>query len=219
MMSAKNKVRLPTGIRRALAHELDSHLDAHLRSDHLPHIQAAKKRRAKLESKKVKNPEQRIVGLFRIYTCDMATVARQGLSDLHAGGWVVLAQTRPDLLAKIEVQPHNREFRVVRVATGALAEDMNFALQKLIARSSRQKAQEFRLLSIPAMHILALWSHSPKHPERDVLSAVSLNFASFKQQRIYSRAAVDKLLRRHAADLILHWYERYQKERTAPAAS
>jgi hypothetical protein len=215
-MRVSGTVKIPSKIKRALERDLDSHLDAHLQSDHLKYIQAAKKRRAKLDAHKVKADGHRILGLFRIYTSDMTTVARQGLGKLRAGGWVVLAQTERELMAKIEIQPHNKDFRVVRVATGALAEEMNFSLQKLLARQSRQKTQELRFLTLPAMHILALWKHLPTHPERDLLSVVSLNFAGLQQRRIYSRAAVDRLLRRHATVLILQWYERSQKEKTGP---
>lgn len=216
-MRVSGTVKIPPKMKRALDRELDSHLEAHLQSDHLKYIQAAKKRRAKLDARKVQTDGHRILGLFRIYTSDMATLARQGLGRLQAGGWVVLAQTGHELMAKIEVQPHNKDFRVVRVATGALAEEMNFSLQKLLARQSRQKAQELRFLAVPAMHILALWKHLPTRPERDLLSVVSLNFAGLQQRRIYSRATADRLLRRHATDLILHWYERSQKEKTAPS--
>src|SRR5262249_29494589 len=105
--------------------------------------------------------------------------------------------------------------RVVRVATGALAEQMNLSLQKLLAPRSRAKKQEIRFLSIPSMHIKALWLHLPRQPQSDLLNVVSMNFAGLKQGRIYSRAAVEKLLSRHATDLILNWYEQQQTERRA----
>lgn len=213
-MSVSNQVKIPAKMKRALARELNSHLEAHLQSDHLPYIQAAKKRQSKLEATRVKNDGQRVLGLFRIYSSDMAAIARQGLGKLQAGGWVVLAQTKPGLVAKIEIQPHNKDFRVVRVATGALAEQMDFSLQKLLARRQRTKQPELRFLSIPSMHIMALWSHALKS---DFMTIVSLNFAGLKQGRIYSQAAVDRLLRRYATDLILHWYEQHQKEPGAPS--
>ena len=204
--------KIPRKMKQALERELHSHVETHLQADHFKHIKVAHAAASRLEQGRAKPRAHRVFVSLKIYSTDLAPVARAGLRELQPGGWVLLAETGPDLLTKIEVQQRNKEYRVARVTTGAVADDLDRAVHQAQKRASRRRPQELRFLSIPAMHIMAVWAHIPKHPQDDTFTPISLNFAGLRQRRVYSRAATEKALRRHATDLIVHWYERYQRE-------
>lgn len=96
-----NRVKIPAKMKLAVDRELGPHLEAHLQSDHLKHIRTAKRRAGRQKS--AKKDGHRIIGTFRIYSSDLASVARTGLGEPQAGGWVLLAQTAPGLLVKIDI--------------------------------------------------------------------------------------------------------------------
>ena len=148
-MTISGTTKIPAKLKRALERELDSHMKTHLQSDHLKHIQAAKKRLAQPprgSAKKERTPRPRSIQDLQ---SDLAPVARAGLRELRAGGWVLLVQTSPGLLAMVEFQPEKKEFRLVRVTTGAAAEEMSAARKKLLERHPRQQARELRFLTFP----------------------------------------------------------------------
>lgn len=211
-MKTTSKTKVPRKMQQALERELHSHVKTHLQADHFEHIQAAQAAASRLEQGRAKPRGHRVIASLQIYNADLAPVAHDGLSKVQPGGWVLLADASPGLLAKIEMQQRNKEYSVARVSTGAVANDLDLAVRKAQKPASRRKTQELRFLSIPAMHIMAVWSHFPRDPQSDTLTPISLNFAGLRQRRTYSRLAAEKLLRRHAIDLIVHWYERYQRE-------
>lgn len=217
-MKTTNKTKIPRKMKQALERELHSHVETHLQADHFKHIKVAHAAASRLEQERAKPRAHRVLASLKIYSADLAPVAHDGLSKLQLGGWVLLAETGPGLLAKVEVQQQNKEYRIARVTTGAVANDLDRAVRQAQKRASRRRTQELRFLSVPPMHIMAVWSHFPKRPQSDTFTPISLNFAGLRQRRAYSRAATEKALRRHATDLIVHWYERYQRETKQKAA-
>jgi hypothetical protein len=211
-MKKNDDARVPRKMKQALERELHSHVETHLQADHLEHIKVAHATASRLQQRRAQPRAHRVFASLKIYSADLTPLARAGLSELQPGGWVLLAETGPGLLAKVEIQEREKDFSVSRVTTGAVAADLDRAVRQARKRASRRRTQELRFLSVPAMHIMAVWSHFPKRPLSDTFTPISLNFAGLRQRRTYSRAATEKGLRRHATDLIVHWYERYQRE-------
>lgn len=211
-MNKNQNVNVPRKMKQALERELPSHIETHLQADHFEHIQAVQGAAPRLKQGRAKSRSHRVIASLKIFSADLASLAHSALTELQPGGWVLLAEASPGLLAKIEMQQRNKEYSIARVSTGAVADDLGLAVQKAQKRGSQRKTQEIRFLSVPAMHIMAVWSHFPRNPQNDTFTPISLNFAGLRQRRTYSRAAAEKLLRRHAIDLIVHWYERYQRE-------
>src|SRR5262249_835782 len=149
-MKTTNKTKIPRKLQQALERELHSHIETHLQADHFEHIQAAHAAASRMEQGRAKSRAQRIIASLKIYSADLASVARAGLSELQPGGWVLLAETSPGLLAKVEMQQRNKEYSVARVSTGAVANDLDLAVRKAQKPALRRKNQELRFLSVPA---------------------------------------------------------------------
>ncbi|HEX7287980.1 MAG TPA: hypothetical protein VF532_17465 [Candidatus Angelobacter sp.] len=210
-MKATPQANVSRKMKQALERELHSHLETHLQADHFAHIRAAKAAVPAKPTWQAKRPAYRILGAMRIYSTTLAPAARAGLSEMQPGGWVLLVQSAGGLLAKVEMQQRDKHHFVARMSTGTVAEDLAAAIKKE-GTASKQKSQELRFLSIPAMHIMAVWLHSSRNPKRDTITPISLNFAGLRPRRTYSRTTAEKALQQHATDLIVHWYERYQRE-------
>jgi hypothetical protein len=209
-MKKSRKTSMPGKMKLALERELDSHVSTSLQSEQLRKTQNAARGIPRSSRKAAKKAGPSVLGVFRIFSSGLGPIARSGISELREGGWVLLAVVNPGQLAKIEVQAKGDEYLISRVVTGAVVAELNAALEKLKDRRQEREKEELRFLSIPAMHVMALWLHFPDHAQRDLFVPISLNFTGLQQKRTYSRSAIETLLRRHATDLILHWYERSQ---------
>jgi hypothetical protein len=210
-MKKSRKPSMPGKMKLVLERELESHVSTSLQSEQLRKIPSADHRVSGISRKQAKKVGPNILGVFRIFSSGLGPIARSGISEVREGGWVLLALVHPGLLAKIEVQLKGDEYLISRVVTGAVVVELNAALEKLKDRTQKREKEELRFLSIPAMHIMALWLHFPYHAQRDLFVPISLNFIGLQQRRTYSRSAIETVLRRHATDLILHWYERSQR--------
>jgi hypothetical protein len=211
-MKGKQRRGNRQSLRGVLDKELGSHVDAHLRALHLPHIQKASSIPAATKTARGK-ARYTLAAKLPVYTASCGSLARHGLIELKKNGWMLLVHSATGLLAHVEVQKKQKGYVVSRVSTGALPEEVSRAVER--ARKSterRARVTQLRALSIPAMHILAVWVHQPNAVERDTLIPVTANFAGLSRQREYPRRRVDQLLRKHAMAMILHWYDRLEQQ-------
>lgn len=195
--------RLPTKAYQSLRRHVDSHLSVHIRAPHFKHIRQIQE---KMVVPGQSDKPHRILQTLDIYTASLSAAARAGLDEFQPGGWILLVESSHGLRAQVEVQKTNGIYTVVRTVTGPLAD----ALARIIAGSKKtSKKIEFRILSVPAMHVFGVWIHNPKWPEKDLFIPTMTNFIGLRPQRKYGRATVQRVLRRHGNAMILRWYEQH----------
>jgi len=64
------------------------------------------------------------------------------------------------------------------------------------------------------MHVSAVWVHHPKRHGTDVFVPYTPNFAGLRLGQTYKLHRIELLLKKHATQMILRWYERYEKSLT-----
>lgn len=192
---------------QSLRGHVDSHLSAHLRAPHFEHISQIQKKMAGADQG---DRAHRVLQQLNIFTASLSAAARAGMDELKPGGWVLLVESSTGLRAQVEVQKANGSYTVVRTVTGPLAD----ALARIVIGSIKtSKAMEFRILSVPALHVFGVWIHHPKRPQKDLFIPTMTNFIGLRPPRKYGRAIVQRLLRRQGNAMILRWYEQHQERR------
>ena len=212
-MQPKSWNVIPRRLRQTLGEALDGHLNAHLAADHFTHPRKLPSRQRRAKSSSRVTPKYEIVAGLPIYSASCGSLARQGLRELQAGGWLLLVKSVQGVSCQVEAQAKakNKGYVVSRVSTGALANHLENAMESAgISTTGRRGSRlEFRALRIPAMHIFAVWIHRPSDPERHVLIPFTPNFAGLRSLRSYKRQQAERLLKKHATAMILRWYERH----------
>ena len=200
---------LPGKLRKAVLKHMGSHLDAHLRAPHFEHIRRVHERARRPGAGRRKAKSHKILKKLDVYTATLPVAARGGIDQITPEGCVVLAESAEGLCTQVEVQKSGNKYSVVRVSTGPLADSLASAVQK--AESSRTSkaagTPEFRILSVPAMHVFGVWAHYPRRGRKDLFIATMSNFIGLRVQRKYGLASVQRLLQRQATTVILRWYE------------
>jgi hypothetical protein len=199
-------------LRQAVLQDVGSHLDAHLRAAHFEHIRKIHERATPLGRSRRKAKPHQIRKKLDIYAATLPVAARAGLDQITSEGWILLVESAEGLCTQVEVQKTKGAYGVVRVITGPLADALARAVESAKSHTARKtaNAQELRILSVPALHVFGVWAHHPKRPQKDFFIATVSNFVGLRQQRKYGLAAVRRLLKRHATEMILHWYEQQE---------
>lgn len=208
-------------LKKALQGKLSALLEVRLDTHHAAHglpVENGRRRTGK--------SSYTLTNKLRMYSGSLAVVARSGVGGLAPDGWMLLLRSVLGLPAQVELHRGQGEYKIVRVTTGGLAEELaRKAGWVATPRDSRRKskAPDLRVLSVPGMHFLALWIHHPGKENLDSFLPVMKNFVGLHRRSKYGQAAVDRALRRGAMELILRWYERGQntmagqrKDRTIP---
>jgi hypothetical protein len=68
------------------------------------------------------------------------------------------------------------------------------------------------------MHLSVVWVHHPKRGGADTFIPYTPNFAGLRLGRPYNLPRMERLLKEQATQMILRWYEGYEKTITQPKA-
>ena len=187
---------------RRLVSQLKSHVQAHRHAHGASHPPPAK------TAEKIS-----ITHELPVYAGSCGAMARGAFGELKPEGAVILARSADGLDLHVETSGASGQPDVGRVTSGASAAALKQALEKHAPRPAR--GWETRIFRVAAMHVSAVWFHRPAHPERDVFVPYTANFAGLRPGRAYSGPRVKATLKKHAMQMILRWYERVEKERSA----
>lgn len=205
---------MQTSLNKLLKAQLAGHAKLHLHTQALP---------ARIVSsggnEKSPSDDFRIDEKLVVYTGSCGAMARGELRDLKRSGMILLVKTSSKLGFHVEVGGADKEGAVNRVSTGAIVQDLEKAIQRARKRSpTRVKGSELRILRVPGMHVSAVWVHHPKRRTADVFVPYALNFAGLRSGHTYKRERIESLLKKQATQMILRWYDRYEKSLTQPNA-
>jgi hypothetical protein len=203
---------IPRKLRQSIVEHLDSHLGAHLKQS-----QSAVTRGPRPQSRVTTDKSARkhqIVAGFPIYSTSCGQLARKGINDRQASGWLLLIDSPQGMTSQVEAKASGKGFVVVRVSTGAIVDQLKKALVRVrtIITRRRGSSLEFRALRVSAMHLFAVWIHQSHRPEQDVVIPFTANFAGLREQRSYKRKTAERMLKVLATSMIIRWYEK----QTAP---
>lgn len=197
---------IPRQLRQCIAAHLDGHLRAHWDTAQSQPFNTASSR-SQTGAKSVR--KHQIVAGLPIYSASLGQLARKGISKARPGGWLLLINSTEGVALQVEAHANGKEFVVIRVSTGALANDLKGALVKAgtIITGRQSPRLQLRALRVSAMHIFCLWIHRFDQSEHDVLIPFTANFVGLRERRPYKRKAAERLLKACATSTIIRWYE------------
>jgi hypothetical protein len=198
---------IPRKLRQSVGERLDSHVSAHLKQRQSTAIREGPQ--SKVTTNKSAGKHQIVAG-FPIYSTSCGQLARKGINDRQASGWLLLIDSPQGVTLQVEAKASGKGFVVIRVSTGAIVDQLKKALVRartLITRRRRSSLQ-FRALRVSAMHIFAVWIHQCRRPEQDVVIPFTANFAGLREHRSYKRRTAERVLKVVATSMIIRWYEK-----------
>jgi hypothetical protein len=208
-----------TTLEKLLTTQLVGHVEVHLNSIELPQIRVVDSVQAQGKSISRASNVFLIVEKLAIYVGSCGTMARGGIRDLNQAGMILLVRYSSGLALHVELSGHGKQLAVTRVSTGAIAKDLEKAIQQTRKRfATGGRGLELRVLRVAGMHLSTVWVHHPKKHSADVFIPYTPNFAGLSLGRTYKLHRIESLLKRHATHMILRWYDRYEKSFTQPKA-
>lgn len=153
----------------------------------------------------------RVLEDFPVYVISAANAARNGLQDAVRDGRMLLIRWPSGLLAQVDVREKEDKHEVARMSTGTMALELAKTAERM--RSSfRTKSHTFqlRILSVPSIHLAALWGHRKAKSNIDRFIPLTENFIGLKRNHPYACRKIDSVIRQESIRLIIKWYERQQ---------
>ncbi len=202
---------------RALLKRIASLLSGHV-SMHLPqadsrHIRVLEGRKPAPKSSADATHTFFVTFAAPVFTASCGELSRSRLGNAQRAGLVLLLKSLDGNSLYVEVERPSKDPESIRVSTGSITGDLEKAFVRSEAsEDSRRKKSEIRILRISAMHLSAVWRHIPANPDADRIVPYTANFGGVKNGRAYSFRRADRILTNSAIQIILRWYERYQKE-------
>jgi len=149
---------------------------------------------------------------LQVYLASCGSAARNDFSDLKETGMIVFVRSSSGTTLHVELTGHGEDLAVSRVSSGVIVKELERAIQGATERSTRRRrGSELRVLRVPSMHVSAIWMHHSKKQDTDVFVPYTPNFARLQAGRAYNLHRIQSLLKRRAIEMILHWYDRYEK--------
>jgi hypothetical protein len=202
-------------LEKLLRAQLGVHARVHLGTVDLPHIRVVDSARMRGKSISKTSNVFSIVEKLLVYAGSCGSVARGGIGDLKQAGMILLVRSSSGLQFHVELGGPGEQLAVTRVSTGAIAKDLEKAIQRTGKQSkARGRGSELRVFRVAGMHVSAVWMHRSKKSATDMFVPYTPNFAGLRLGQIYKSRRFDSLLRRHATHMILRWYDRYEKSLT-----
>ena len=187
------------------------HLRLHTRADDSRQLRVLSSGQARGKAPKEANV-LRIERKLRIYSASCGSVARDDFGDLNEAGMIVLLKSSSGTTFHVELTGHGEDLAIGRVSSGVIAKELERAIQRASEPSTRtRRGPELRVLRVPSMHLSAIWMHRAKKQDSDVFVPYTPNFARLQVGRAYHLNRIRSLLRRRATEMILRWYDRYEK--------
>lgn len=207
-MAGAGTIRISSKLRQALDEQLISHVRAHAR--HPLHIMPRQTDGTQSHVADQEFGQYRVLEDLKVYTISASEAARTGLRHSKREGRILLIRWPSGLLAQVDEHERNGKHVVVRMSTGTMALELEKATKRVRQFTSRGRARgvETRILSVPSIHLVAVWRHWPAKIEKDHFVPVTGNFVGLHRRQPYSRPKIDAVVRQEAARLIIRWYER-----------
>jgi hypothetical protein len=206
-------------LEKLLKAQLGGHARVHLGAADLPNIRFVDS--AQIRGKKALKASNvfSIVEQLPVYAGSCGTMARGGIRDLKQAGMILLVRASSGLAFHVELGGTDEQLAVTRVSTGAIAKDLERAIQRTGKQlTARSRGSALRVFRVAGMHVSAVWVHRPKKPGADVFVPYTPNFAGLRLGQAYKLHRIESLLKKHATHMILRWYDRYEKSLTQPKA-
>lgn len=203
---------MPSKLKKLLKAQLGGHIGAHIGGGELHHARIVDSVRT--PGKKISKVSNvfLVVEKLPVYVGSCRAMARERFQDLNRAGMILLVKSPSGVLFHVEVEGTAKEPKVSRVSSGAIATDLEKSIRNVGKRhTSGSRDQELRLLRVASLHMSAVWVHYPKKHATDLFVPYTPNFAGLRLGRIYKLHRFELLLKNHATQMILRWYDRYEK--------
>ena len=160
------------------------------------------------------------IAKLEVYSSSCGRVARIGIEDLKRSGSLLLVRSSGGEPFHVELAGSGKQPAITRVSSGRTAKDLEKALTRDRFRAHDKKS-ELRVLRVPAMHLSAVWLHhlTTSRLLADLFIPYTRNFTGLQVGRTYTRARIERTLKQYATQMILRWYESYEKTVTQSKAS
>jgi len=209
---AKSKVD-PTAkaVARLLEEQFGGHIWFHTRADDSKQLGVLSSGHARGKALKDSNV-LRIERKIQVYSASCGSAAQGDLSNLKEAGMVVLLKSSLGTTFHVELTGHGEDLVISRVSSGVIAKELGRAMERATERWTRKRrGSELRVLRVPSMHVSAIWVHHSKNQDTDVFVPYTPNFARLQVGRTYHLRRIRSLLKRRATEMILRWYDGYEK--------
>jgi hypothetical protein len=206
-------------LEKLLKAQLGGHIRVHLDGGELTQIHVVDSAKSRGKGIPKASNVFLIVEKLPVYAGSCGIIVRSGIRDLKQTGMILLVRSSSGLVLHVELGELDKQLAVTRVSTGAIAKDLERAIQGTSKRSTtRGRNSELRIFRLAGMHVSAVWVHHPKRHSADVFVPYTPNFARLRLGQIYKLHRIEALLKKHAVHMILRWYDRYEKSLARPKA-
>lgn len=198
---------------RTFAKQIERHLKRHA-GLHVPlrspkHITVVDARNARTSKAQTAPHILRVVNALPPYTSSIGEVARGGVQQSAQTGVIFVLESASGAAFHLEAEGIGKDARMGRVSSGETAKSLQMAIKGV--HKGRKRTRLLRVFKVSGLHFSAVWAHDPQHKTSDIFAAYAPNFVGIKIGRIYRLHRVEASLSKHATQMILHWYERYEK--------
>ncbi len=166
-MARTGSIRISSKLRQALDEQLISHARAHAR--HPLHITPHQTDGTQSHVVDEDFGRYRVLEDLKVYTISASEAARTGLRHSKCEGRTLLIRWPSGLLAQVDEHERDGKHVVARMSTGTMALELVKATKRVRQFSPRGSARgvETRILSVPSIHLVAVWRHWPARIEKD----------------------------------------------------
>lgn len=203
-----------------LSTQLSGHLKVHLGKHEMPPLRLLDTVQKPAKKSPPSSHIFETIAKLEVYSSTCGRVARTGIEDLKRSGSLLLVRSSGGEPFHVELAGSGKRLAITRVSSGRTAKDMEKALARERFRV-RDKKSELRVLRIPGMHFSAVWLHHRTSSRllADLFIPYTHNFTGLQVGRTYTRARIERTLKQYATQMILRWYEGYEKTVTQSKAS
>lgn len=209
-----------TAFEKLLSTQLSGHLKVHLGKPGMPPLRLLDTVQKPAKKSPTASHILETISKLEVYSSTCGRVARTGIDDLKLSGSLLLVRSSVGELFHVELAGSGKKLAITRVSSGCTAKDLEKALARERFRT-RDKKSELRVLRIPGMHLSAVWLHHRKSSRllADLFIPYTRNFTGLRVGRAYTRARIERTLKQCATQMILRWYEGYEKTVTQSKVS
>jgi hypothetical protein len=194
---------MPTGLAKNVQEQLENRL---------PRAYVEDLAKARADKRHPARRTFEILSRLHVYVGTCGSIARSGVGDLKQQCTIALLKSSWEQLLHVELNQSGKQ--VIRVSSGGAANDLEKAIRRATSRQEPGiDASKLRILRVAALHFSAVWVHHPKKPAVDSLIPYTPNFCRLRIGRRYSLRRAESVLKKHAIDTILRWYDQYEKSR------
>lgn len=210
---------MASALKKLLESELGGHVRVHTGpGDERPiRLTVSSTQGAQQASKKTH--DMQIVRRLPVFIASCGSIMRSGVEGAEPGPLVLLLRSSSKRHFYVETGGTGKQPTLSRVSTGKTAEVLQRALLRMARLAAARKHRgELRVFRVPAMHLSALWLHDSKGDTAGLWIPYTPNFAGLLPGRVYTYSRFVSLLKKHATQLILRWYDRFEREASNPKA-